>query len=138
RTENGESELSATRGVVLAGGGFSSNRDIRKHLFPTPDDHHTLAVREAEGDGMRMAAEVGAAFNDRVGAMGAWCPVSVVEWPDGQKGVFPHIVDRGKPGIIGVTRDGKRFCNEGEGYHDYVTNLLRVTDSGKPAESWLI
>src|SRR5690606_12271519 len=52
-------------------------------------------------------------------------------------GVFPHIIERGKPGIIAVTRDGKRFCNEGMGYHDYVTALLEKT-RGQRAESWLI
>lgn len=138
RTEAGEKEIFATRGVVLAGGGFSSNRELRKNLFPVSDEHHTLAVPEARGDGMMMAAEVGARFDNRVAATGAWCPVSLVEWPDGSKGVFPHIIDRGKPGIIGVTRDGNRFCNEGEGYHDYVTNLLRASGPGQAAESWLI
>lgn len=138
RTESGEEKIFAARGVVLAGGGFSSNCELRKNLFPAPGEHHTLAVPEARGDGLTMAAEVGARFDNCVAAAGAWCPVSSVEWPDGRKGVFPHIIDRGKPGIIGVTRDGKRFCNEGEGYHDYVTNLLRATGPNQPAESWLI
>ena len=33
---------------------------------------------------------------------------------------MPHFIDRAKPGVIAVTRDGKRFANEGNSYHDFV------------------
>lgn len=138
RTPDGDRTIAAEHGIVLAGGGFSSNPELCRQLLPAADLHHTLAVPEARGDAMRMAAEVGGAFNANVASPAAWCPVSLVTWPDGRKGVFPHIIERGKPGIIGVTRDGKRFCNEGEGYHDYVTNLLQAVGPNNRAESWLI
>ena len=35
---------------------------------------------------------------------GAWCPVSMVTWPDGRTAPFPHIIERGKPGVIAVLR----------------------------------
>jgi succinate dehydrogenase/fumarate reductase flavoprotein subunit len=38
--------------------------------------------------------------------------------------LFPHFVDRPKPGIIAVTRSGRRFVNEANSYHDFITALL--------------
>ena len=71
-------------------------------------------------------------------APGAWCPVSLVPFPDGTVGRFPHIIERGKPGIIGVLADGRRFCNEGNGYHDYVAAMLHAVPPGQEVVSWLI
>src|SRR5271166_962248 len=68
----------------------------------------------------------------------AWCPVSLVPFPDGTTGLFPHIIERGKPGIIGVLADGRRYCNEGNGYYDYVAAMLRAVPSGQEVASWLI
>ena len=51
---------------------------------------------------------------------------------------FPHIIERGKPGVIGVLADGRRFCNEGNGYHDYVGAMLRAVPRGQEVASWLI
>jgi succinate dehydrogenase/fumarate reductase flavoprotein subunit len=95
-------------------------------------------VPQATGDGLRLAASVGGASNTRTKRAAAYCPVSVVPWPTGQAGTFPHIIDRGKPGVIGVLSDGRRFCNEGLGYHDYVESLLDVTPKDTPPRSWLV
>lgn len=138
RTSSGLRQVRAAKGVVLASGGFTHDKELCDTLFPAPKEHRTLAVPETTGDGRRMAQAVGALFDTTVASPGAWCPVSTVRWKDGREGIFPHIIERGKPGLIGVMRNGKRFCNEGEGYHDYVTNLLQAIPSGQPAESWLI
>jgi hypothetical protein len=53
---------------------------------------------------------------------------------DGTKGPFPHFVDRGKPGVIAVTRSGRRFVNEANSYHDFVQAMLRATE-GEPVRS---
>ncbi len=52
--------------------------------------------------------------------------------------MFPHIIDRGKPGLIGVLQDGRRFCNEGMGYYDYVKQMMDNTPEGQAVQSWLI
>ncbi|MGN6764123.1 MAG: FAD-dependent oxidoreductase [Rhizobiaceae bacterium] len=137
-SRTGEIIVKATRGVVLASGGFSQNADLCRRYFPAAEHHHPLAIPETVGDGCRMAEEIGASFDDTLASPAAWCPVSQVPWPDGRQGVFPHIIDRGKPGIIAVTRDGRRFCNEAMGYHDFVTDLLAATPAGQVPESWLI
>ena len=59
-------------------------------------------------------------------------------YPNGTVGRFPHIIERGKPGIIGVLADGRRFCNEGNGYYDYVAAMLRAVPAGQEVVSWLV
>ncbi|PKM32164.1 MAG: FAD-binding dehydrogenase [Gammaproteobacteria bacterium HGW-Gammaproteobacteria-12] len=68
----------------------------------------------------------------------AWAPVSKVPHADGSVGHFPHIIDRGKPGIIGVLQNGKRFVNEAGGYYDYVDAMLEAIPEDQQACSWLI
>lgn len=132
-----EIEILARHGVVLASGGFPQDKGRRAAQFPAPDTHLSLAVDTATGDGLRLAEAVGAA-QGKVVSPGAWCPVSDVRWPDGRHAPFPHIIERGKPGLIAVLPDGRRFCNEGLGYHDFVAALLAATPPGKPPEAWLI
>ena len=92
----------------------------------------------ATGDGLRLGESVGGRVDDTLAAPGAWCPVSLVPFPDGTVGRFPHIIERNKPGIIGVLADGRRFCNEGNGYHDYVAAMLRAVPPGQEVASWLV
>jgi succinate dehydrogenase/fumarate reductase flavoprotein subunit len=47
-------------------------------------------------------------------------------------------MDRAKPGSLSVTRDGKRFVNEANGYWDYVNGLNAATPEGEVAEAWQI
>ena len=97
-----------------------------------------MAAPSATGDGLRLGESVGGRVDDTLAAPGAWCPVSLVPFPDGTIGRFPHIIERNKPGIIGVLADGRRFCNEGNGYHDYVAAMLRAVPPGQEVASWLV
>ncbi|HJG65187.1 FAD-dependent oxidoreductase [Corynebacterium stationis] len=139
--EQGSYILEATKGVVLATGGFPNNVERRRELFPktpTGQEHFTLAPETTTGDGLRMAREAGAHFVDDNHSAAAWCPVSLVPYFNGKTGVFPHIMDRAKPGSIGVTKDGKRFVNEANGYFDYVDGMIKATKDGDPVASWQI
>ncbi|CAH0258227.1 3-oxosteroid 1-dehydrogenase [Arthrobacter sp. Bi83] len=139
-SSEGELQINTARGVVLASGGFPNNVQRRKELFPktpTGREHWTLAPGETTGDGINLAQAVGARFKT-VKSAAAWCPVSLVPYGNGRTGVFPHIMDRAKPGSIGVRADGKRFVNEANGYHDYVEALLAATPEGETVESWQI
>ncbi len=133
----GDVAVRARRGVVLASGGYPWDRARRAAQFPHDETHRTLAVPTATGDGLRMAEAIGAR-QGQTASPGAWCPVSVVRWPDGREAPFPHIIDRGKPGLIAVLPDGRRFCNEGLGYHDFVEALLTATPKGQPPVAWLV
>jgi succinate dehydrogenase/fumarate reductase flavoprotein subunit len=135
---SGEIQIRATRGVVLATGGFPHDASRRQTLFPANEQHRTLAVPTATGDGLRLGESVGGRVDELLAAPGAYCPVSLVPFPDGTVGLFPHIIERNKPGIIGVLANGERFCNEGLGYHDYVTAMLAAVPAGQEVASWLI
>lgn len=130
--------LTARAGVVLAGGGFPHDAARRAASFPRNAEHRTLAVPEAAGDGARLAEAVGGRVDLSLARPAAFCPVSTVRWPDGRVAQFPHIIDRGKPGVIGVLADGRRFCNEGLGYHDYVNAMLTAIPEGQRTRSWLV
>ncbi|TLK56605.1 FAD-dependent oxidoreductase [Glutamicibacter sp. V16R2B1] len=138
---NGEYEVSARRGVILATGGFPQNIARRAELFPkTPHgtEHWTLTPPECNGSGLDMALAVGAKFNTAVASPAAWCPVSLVRYPNGTTGTFPHIMDRAKPGSIGVLANGRRFVNEANGYYDYVDAMIKATPEGAEVASWQI
>lgn len=130
--------IDARRGVVLATGGAPHDLDRIAPLSPQRTPPKTMATEHSTGAGAALAEAVGAAFDRSVASASAYCPVSEVPKPDGTVSLFPHIIERGKPGIIGVLKNGRRFCNEGNGYHDYVCAMLDATPDGKTAESWLV
>ena len=139
--EFADATVLARRGVVLATGGFPHDPARHSALFPpvhagTP--HHSAAPATNAGDGMRMAEEAGAAIDDGQASGGAWAPVSLVPRKDGSFGHFPHLLERGKPGIIAVARNGRRFVNEAGAYHDFMLGLFAATPPGAPVEAWLI
>ncbi len=136
--DKGKLTIEAKHGVVLASGGYPHDTQRRQATFPRASTHLPLAIKGATGDGLKMGEAVGGYQATNLAANGAWCPVSEVTWPDGSKGTFPHIIDRGKPGVIGVLKTGNRFCNEGLGYHDYVSAMFNAIPADEAMESWLI
>jgi succinate dehydrogenase/fumarate reductase flavoprotein subunit len=130
----------ARRGVVLAAGGFPHDAARRRALFrhaPTGAEHWSPAPPGNTGDGLRLGESVGAAVEDRYPNAAAWVPVSLVPWPDGGVGTFPHFVDRAKPGVIAVTAAGARFVNEANSYHDFIQAMVAATE-GRERSAWLL
>ena len=140
-TARGQIRINAAKAVVLAAGGFPNDIERRKALFPrTPTGHEHLALPPlgASGDGLRLGESVGAQVNSDMESPVAWAPVSAVPHKDGSIGHFPHIIERGKPGIIGVLSNGRRFVNEADGYYDYVRAMVAAAPEGEEVASWLI
>jgi succinate dehydrogenase/fumarate reductase flavoprotein subunit len=140
-TGKGLVRIRARKGVVLAAGGFANDIERRKALFPrTPTGHEHLALPPlgVSGDGLRLGESVGAQINADMASPVAWAPVSQVPHSDGSLGHFPHIIERGKPGIIGVLSNGRRFVNEANGYYDYVKAMVAAAPPGEEVASWLI
>lgn len=133
---NGPVEVHTRKGVVLAAGGFPQDAIRRKELMPhapTGYEHVTPAPPGNTGDGLRLGESVGATVNTELPHSAAWVPISRPPRPDGMLGTFPHFVDRSKPGIIAVTRSGKRFVNESQSYHDFCQAMVkRCRDEGGP------
>lgn len=59
--------------------------------------------------------------------------------PDGTLGTFPHFVDRSKPGVIAITRSGRRFVNEANSYHDFCQAMVRrCAEEESDLAAWFI
>jgi len=131
----------ARRGVVLASGGFAQNVERRAEIYNHPalgDEHISLTAPGNVGDGARMAESVGGYVASDIPNAGAWMPISRVPRPDGTFGAIIHSVNQGKPGMIAVLRNGRRFTDESVSYHDFVERLVAHPDSGRPAGAFLI
>ncbi len=140
-TADGEIEIRAAKGVVLAAGGFPNDVQRRKALFPrtpTGQEHLALPPTSCSGNGITLGESAGGSLVTDVASPAAWAPVSRVPHADGSVGHFPHIIDRAKPGLIGVLADGKRFVNEADGYYDYTAAMVAAVPEGEEVASWLI
>jgi succinate dehydrogenase/fumarate reductase flavoprotein subunit len=140
-TAGGEIEIRAAKGVVLAAGGFPNDVQRRKALFPrtpTGQEHLALPPKSCSGDGITLGESAGGLLVTDVASPAAWAPVSKVQYSDGSVGHFPHIIDRAKPGLIGVLASGKRFVNEADGYYDYTAAMVAQVPQGQEVASWLI
>ncbi|WP_321818727.1 MULTISPECIES: FAD-dependent oxidoreductase [unclassified Paraburkholderia] len=143
RAQSGGSmvQFEARRAVVLACGGFSHDlaRVRRAFAHVARGGEHVSPVPTGNtGDGARMAEQAGARVDIHYPQPAAWMPVSRVPMRDGSTGVFPHLVDRYKPGMIGVTRDGRRFTNESNSYHDVGVAMVEACRGQAQTAMWLI
>jgi len=137
----GEREIRAARGVVLACGGFPHDpARIREHFAhaPTGHEHWSAAPETNTGDGLRLAEAVGARVQSAGPAAAGWAPVSRVPRRDGSVGHFPHLIERAKPGLIAVTRHGRRFVDEAGSYCDFMEGLFAALPAGEPVQAWLV
>lgn len=134
-------KVTATRGVVLACGGFPHDVERRKQLFPhapTGKEHYSPSPASNTGDGLKLAEAVGGHVDGTIPHAAAWVPASVTTRSDGSKGVMPHFIDRAKPGVIAVTPKGVRFANEGNSYHDFVQAMVAACHGEKEVSAWLL
>ncbi|PJI38798.1 MAG: 3-oxosteroid 1-dehydrogenase [Ferrovibrio sp.] len=132
--------LVARRGVVLATGGFPQDPALRKLLFPhapTGAEHWSPAPPGNTGDGWRIASAIGGQTTALPNAA-AWIPVSRVPYGNGKYGVFPHLIDRYKPGIIAVNHQGRRFVNEANSYHDFGQAMQATCKGQTEVSAYLI
>jgi hypothetical protein len=125
--------LVARRGVVLAAGGISADRRFAQSVLPFAELHRTVAPPSSDGDGIKLGLSAGGRLADNNIGSAHLSPVSVLRDRDGTETVFPHLIlDRQKPGLIAVGRDGRRFVNEACSYHDFVLAMY-AHDSAVPA-----
>jgi len=136
-----ELAIRARRGVVLACGGFPHDIERKRQLFahaPSGREHWSAAPPSNTGDGLRLGEAVGARVETGLPAAAGWAPVSLVPRRDGSTGAFPHLVERAKPGLIAVTRRGRRFVNEAGSYYDFMSALFGAVATGELIEAWLL
>ena len=125
--------IMAEKGVVLACGGYAQDLARRAETYAhlrAGGEHHSPVPESNTGDGIRLGVDAGGAFDAEYPQPAAWMQVSRVPG----KGVFPHLLDRYKPGMIAVLPNGSRFTNESDSYHDVGAAMVAAgTD-----EAWLI
>lgn len=115
-TPEGEIDVHAHRGVILACGGFEWNEDYKRTFLRGPLTH-PVSVPTNTGDGLYMAMKAGAMLEDMREAW--WIPV--VELPDGVNATNRFMLngDRARPRTIMVNRYGRRFANEAANYNAF-------------------
>ncbi|VVO53488.1 FAD-dependent oxidoreductase [Pseudomonas fluorescens] len=119
-TPQGTSTIYCKKGLVLAGGGFSGNKQWREKYLPKPTPEHTSTTGLSSGATLDLGLSLGGVMGELQGDNCWWFPSSIASRDDGKTIVFPHILmDRAKPGIWAVGMDGKRFVNEGVCYHEF-------------------
>ncbi|MFT3973728.1 MAG: FAD-binding protein [Amaricoccus sp.] len=135
-TPSGPRRVRARRGVVLATGGIGWSPALRAQLFPREIGPLSQSPVSTTGDGIGLAADrLGAAVDDGCDSPALWMPCSLLPNGGDVPSIWPHILlDRAKPGLIAVGRNGRRFVNESDSYHDFCTGLIRAGLS----EAWLV
>ena len=107
-----ETQVLASKGVILAAGGFSANEQMRKEYIPFAEHHVSILPYENTGDGIKAATASGAVMGADNHANAVWAVVSKRNRDDGYVERYAHLIDMSKPGCIAVGKDGKRFGNE--------------------------
>ncbi|MFX4222886.1 MAG: FAD-dependent oxidoreductase [Thalassobaculum sp.] len=119
------------RRVILASGGFARHPERRADFLPDPLPDHSPAAPGNTGALHDIALRLGARYGEGAEQPVFWAPVSRRKRRDGSMAVFPHFVlDRSKPGIISVGRDGRRFVNESLSYHQFVAAMYAANEDG--------
>ena len=119
RHDGVESELHS-QSVVLACGGFESNSEWRtRYLGPGWDLAKVRGTRFNNGDGIRMAMDIGAS------PCGNWSGCHAVQWemnaPEfGDLAVGDQFQKHSYPFAILVNATGKRFVDEGADFRNYT------------------
>ena len=115
-TSQGLQEISATKGVVLASGGFDWDEDLRRSFLRGPMTH-PVSMETTTGDGLRMSMKAGAMLSNMREAW--WIPVAVVSTEENPMGRVLINGQRTLPHSIMVNRHGKRFTNEAANYNAF-------------------
>lgn len=115
-TTQGVQKVRATRGVVLASGGFDWDEELRRSFLRGPMTH-PVSMETTTGDGLRMSMKIGAMLSNMREAW--WIPVAVVSKEENPMGRVLINGQRTLPHSIMVNRHGKRFTNEAANYNAF-------------------
>jgi len=125
--------IRASRGVVLAAGGFERNEEMRRRYQRQPiGTEWTTGAAGNTGDAIAAGAAAGAALDLMDDAW--WGPSIPLSG-----GPYFCLAERSLPGCILVNGAGQRFVNESAPYIDAVHAMYDGHGDGNPhIPSWLI
>ncbi len=115
-TADGPRTVHASRGVILATGGFEWNEGLKKAFLRGPLEAPASPPGNT-GDGLKLAMAAGAALGNMTSAW--WVPtlsMGGAQWAGGEQRSMPVLIERTLPHGLMVNRAGKRFCNEAINY----------------------
>ncbi|MFF0490058.1 FAD-binding protein [Nocardia sp. NPDC004068] len=123
----------ATRGVILATGGFDHDMAWRKELEPVIEQDWSFGNPASMGDGIRAGQRIGADTDLMNEAW--WFPA--IQWPDGRMQFM--LNERMMPAQFIVNGAGERYINEAAPYMDFGHAMLAGERTGvRHIPSWLI
>ena len=131
---NGQRQrIRASKGVVLASGGFEKNQELREQYLPAPTNTAWSAGNPGnEGDALLVGLSLGA--KTRLMKDAWWTTTLCV--PD-EPSPRLAIMEKSFPGSCVVNRDGKRFANESQNYMAFQKDLFKThTDEHPNAPAW--
>jgi 3-oxosteroid 1-dehydrogenase len=137
-TPDGPLEVRATKGVILASGGFEWNEQLRRAFLRGPMSH-PVSIETNTGDGLLMAMKAGAMLSNMREAW--WIPVGEVPLDSNPTGKVLVNGQRTLPHSIMVNKRGRRFTNEAANYNAFgaafhVEDVSRFEYANLPC--WLV
>ena len=116
---DGEDIKISTQAVIIATGGFCGNRRLFSKYFPPSYRGMTLSGLPLRGDGIKLAADAGAAIEDYATVIKEGPRYDLYSWP-------LMALER-EPATMWVNRNGERFTDESTGYRVFesVNAVLR-------------
>lgn len=117
-------EIRASKGVIMASGGFEKNQAMREKYLGTPTDTAWSAgspgnTGEMIENGIKVGADTG--FMDA----GWWGPTVTIP---GESQARMLIIEKNLPGCMMVNKVGKRFVNESSSYTK-VNNGMKAANA---------
>jgi len=110
-------QITARKAVILASGGYEWNGNFTNEFLRGPLQA-ALTPPGNEGDGLRMAMEIGASLGNMAEAW--WQPSVRIPGEEYEGRSLTRLtgIERCGPGSIMVNRSGRRFMNEACNYND--------------------
>lgn len=133
--EGKELRVRATKGVVIAAGGFSRNQEMREKYQRHPIRTEWTAGNPADlGQGIQMGIDAGAALDLMREAW--WTPTCRIP---GQTLASVLVVEKSLPYSCFVNQNGQRFTNEAAPYIDVVLGMYEDQErTGAAIPAWMI
>jgi 3-oxosteroid 1-dehydrogenase len=136
-TADGPVEIAATRGVIMATGGFEWDPELVR-AFSRGPLVRSASVPTNTGDGLKMAMKIGASLGNM---REAWWVATIDVPVNGQMTAWQVNGERTRPHSIMVNKLGKRFANEASNYNAlgaafHVIDLATYDYVNHPA--WLV
>jgi fumarate reductase flavoprotein subunit len=117
-------EISASKGVVLAAGGFAKNREMLQKYIPKMVGWPTDTASGSTGDGIRMALEVGATTANMDSVVMGYRVLPKSGQPKAHP-PLPAALMLALAGGIAVNKEGQRFMDESVSYSHGAADIMR-------------